>query len=161
MRLTAKGSRTGALLFSPLALVLGCGRAPDAPKVPTATATSALNNYTDVGITITRDATGKPVPDKDPLPLSKKELHRAHWKYCGAGLLNVHMTDESDDPFDGSWERWSESECKHIRSPKIHPKAREKDQATATKPYKRYKYTISLLVDGQYIPNDPEIEIDR
>jgi hypothetical protein len=143
MRLATKTSRTGALLVLPLALALGCGPKDDSKK-------TAVDDYKDVSVTVTLDGALSPKPLPDPVPLSKKDLHRARWDYCGKGVMDIRMKDEGDNPFDPVWERWVERGCQHFRSPKIKKDAREK---------KGYHYTISVLIGNEIHINDPDIDI--
>jgi hypothetical protein len=147
MRLTTNRPRIGALLFLPLLLALGCARAPEA-AAPVRTPDPAKT----VLVNITLDASLTPKPDRDPVQLSKKAEHRALWKYCGKGRMDMTMKDDGNNPFESVWERWVDPAdgCQYILSPKIKDKAKEK---------KGYLYTISVWIDNGYHPNDPDIEI--
>ncbi len=142
MRLTSKRPRARALLFLPFALALASGRADQETAAPG-------KNIKDVQITLVMQSDGKlmPVPDIDPVPLSKKLGHRARWIYCGQGELDIQMKGE--DPFDGASEHGSVHDCKHVRSPKIKSAAA----------VKKHPYTISVTGVPNTKPNDPSIEI--
>jgi hypothetical protein len=140
MRLINKGPFTGALVFLPFVLAFGCARAPEQTAL----------NYKDVIVTVTLNGAGSPKPLPDPVPLSKKELHRARWDYCGKGDMAIRMKDPGDDPFDRVWEYWVEGGCQHVRSPQIKKDALEK---------KGYRYTISVLIGNEPHINDPDIDI--
>ncbi|MEO8054531.1 MAG: hypothetical protein ABI768_05230 [Acidobacteriota bacterium] len=159
MRLTAKGSLTGALLLLPFALALGCTCTPGTSSSPPPPANA------DKSVTITlvpQNGTSMPTPDSARVSLSRKANHRALWVYCGDGDLEISMKDAGDDPFDADRQRWSAKGCQYIRSGNIKPKARTKQDADeAGRPYKPYEYTIQVKVGNNVYINDPEIEIDR
>jgi hypothetical protein len=156
MHHTAKRSRTGALLLLLFALALGCTCAAAPPPGP-------LANDKSVTITLVpQNGTLMPTPSPARVILSKKADHRALWVYCGDGDLVIRLKDDGDDPFDVDKKSWSANGCQYIRSGKVKPGARAKEDADeAGKPYKPYLYTIQVTVGGRVYINDPEVEIDR
>jgi hypothetical protein len=152
MRLIKKSPRTGALVFLPFILAFGCARAPEPPAPAPAPRPPPNLTAKQEKIVCVTLVNGKPMPNVDPVQLSKKNGEVALWVYCGdKGELNITMKDKNDDPFAGD----PDNGRNHVRSSALKPDAREKKDPS----YKPYKYTITVTGVPNTVPNDPDIEI--
>ena len=85
----------------------------------------------------------------DPVPISIKDKHRAHWFLCGAGTIDAIEFEKGRHPFQA--DHIATESKRHVLS---HPVVETKHVG------KSFKYTVFVtLPNGKKVSLDPEVHV--